>query len=180
MTGKRTKIILGLALVASVAVWLWRLQIPLRPTPPPGPALEVTNRVAVRPERELNVPPPPFNATAQFMRYELLSEQQIWGSLSLLPGFWGYATRVELPDVSPRDFLGQRLGEEVEGLFPPLAVVRWTSDWSEFLNRWLDPRLTQTRGVGFFNPNTTYEGLKLLPAPRDSGFGLGLKYRWAF
>jgi len=34
--------------------------------------------------------------------------------------------------------------------------------------------------VGFFNPNATYEGLKLLPTSKDSDFGFGLKYKRSF
>lgn len=179
MTGNRNKVLVGLALVASLAGLLWRLQ---RAPPPPAPAVVVPPPASAppRPKIGLRVPPPPFSATTNFMHYDLLSEQQVWGSLSLLPGFWGYETRVELPDVSPRDVLLQRLGEEFEGLLPPLTVARWTSDWSEFLHRWVDPRLTQPSGLGFFNPNVTFEGLKLLPAPRDPDLGIGLKYRWSF
>jgi hypothetical protein len=114
------------------------------------------------------------------MRYEVGGGEMVWGSVTLWPAFWGYDNRVELPEVSARELAWIRLADELEGLLPPLAVVRWTSDWSEFLNRWLDPRLTSRRGVGFFNPNATYEGLKLLPTSKEADFGFGLKYKWTF
>ncbi len=179
MAGNRTKVVFGLLLVASLAGLLWRAQ--RTPVPPASVAVVPTSTNAPpRPKLEPRMPPPPFSATASFMRYELLADQQVWGSVSLLPGFWGYTNRVEVPEVPPRDLLLQNLGEQMEGLLPSLAVVRLTSDWNAFLQRWVDPRLTQPTGLGIFNPEKTFEGLKLMPAPKDPGISIGLKYRWSF
>lgn len=176
--GKANKVVAALALGAGgLALWWWRTPVP---TPQRG---NVTNSVVspvARPRLEPRVPPAPFAATNDFMRYEVDGSELAWGSVTLWPAFWGYDNRVELPEVSARELAWLRLADELEGLLPPLAVVRWTSDWSEFLNRWLDPRLTSQRGVGFFNPNATYEGLKLLPTSKEADFGFGLKYKWTF
>lgn len=179
MAGNRTKSFFGLALAASLAGLLWWFQ---RSSSPPTPVISgpvPTNSPLPRPKLEPRIPPPPFGATTNLMHYELLADQQVWGSLSLLPGFWGYETRVEVPEVSPRDVLRWQLAEEFGGLLAPLTVVRWTSDWSEFLHRWLDPRLTQPGGLRFFNPSPIYEGMKL-PGSKESDFGVGLKYGWSF
>jgi hypothetical protein len=177
MMGKATKVVAALALVAGgFALWWRRTPVP---TPPGGDLTHSVVSPITRPRLEIRVPPAPFAATNDFMRYEVGGEL-VWGSVTLWPAFWGYDNRVELPEVSARELAWIRLADELEGLLPPLAVVRWTSDWSEFLNRWLDPRLTSQRGVGFFNPNATYEGLKLLPTSKEADFGFGLKYKWTF
>ena len=179
MAGNRNKVFVGLVLVASLSGLLWRLQ--RSPVPPASVvAVPPLTNAPPRPEIEPHVPPLPFGATTNFMRYELLADQQVWGSVSLLPGFWGYTNRVEVPDVTPRDLLLQNLGEPPEGLLPSLAAVRVTSDWNAFLQRWVDPRLTQSTGLGIFNPEKTFEGLTLMPAPKDPGISFGLKYRWSF
>lgn len=174
--------LISLAVVAGLAAFLWSRRVkPVVPVPsvvvpPPAPTAE---QLRLRRLVEL-IPRAPFTATNEFMRYEVDGAEVAWGSTTLWPAFWGYDQRVELPEVSPRELAWQRLADEVEGLLPAFAVVRWTSDWSQFLNHWLDPRLISPRGVGFFNPNATYEGLKLLPASKDSDFGFGLKYKWSF
>lgn len=170
--------------VAALAIFagglaLWWRRSPV-PTPPGGNVTNGLVRAVARPRLEPQVPPAPFAATNDFMRYEVGGGELVWGSVTLWPAFWGYDNRVELPEVSARELAWIRLADELEGLLPPLAVVRWTSDWSEFLNRWLDPRLTSQRGVEFFNPNATYEGLKLLPTSKEADFGFGLKYKWTF
>jgi hypothetical protein len=178
MKGKATKIAVALAIIAGAGVLWWR-RMPVPPAPVGSPTNAVVSPTA-RPRLETRVPPAPFAATNDFMRYEVGGGDLVWGSMTLWPAFWGYDNRVELPEVSARELAWIRLADELEGLLPPLAVVRWTSDWSEFLNRWLDPRLTSQRGVGFFNPNATYEGLKLLPTSKEADFGFGLKYKWTF
>lgn len=182
VAGKATRVLIGLAVIAGLAAFLWsRRAKPVAPRPPVAVVPKVSAADQARLRRlEALIPRAPFAATNEFMRYDLAGGELVWGNLTLWPSFWGYEQRVELPEVSPRDLAWQRLADEMEGLLPPLAVVRWTSDWSEFLNRWLDPRLTSPRGMGFFNPNATYEGLKLLPVSREADFGFGLKYKWSF
>ncbi len=169
-----------LALAAGTGLWLrWRD----RAVSPPSAIVRQparTNATVAKAPPPVPVPEPPFSQTTPFMRYELLADRLSWGIPSLMPAFWGYTNRVEVPEVQPRDLLWHRLGDDFEGLLPPLAVIRWTSDWSEFLHRWLDPRLTAPTGVGFFNPNAAYEGQYLLPISKESDFSFGLKYRWSF
>lgn len=172
----------GIAVIAGAVAILWTRRPKTIPAPPPDVVLPGVSQAEQARLRRLEalIPRPPFTATNEFMRYDSTGGELVWGSLTMWPAFWGYAQRVELPEVLPRDPAWQRLADELEGLLPPLAVVRWTSDWSEFLNQWLDPRLTSPRGMGFFNPNATYEGLKLVPVSREADFGFGLKYKWSF
>lgn len=176
--GNRIRVLAGLALVASLVGLLWRLERAPQLKRSVNP--ERHRRIVTRPTSPPPGVDPSDTVSTGSLRYDLPSDQKVWGSLSLLPGFWGYASRVELPEVSPRSFLVRQLGEELEEMLPTLTVIRRTTDWGEFLGRWVDPRLSRTTGLGFFNPNVTYEGLRLLPAAKQPDFGLGLKYRWSF
>jgi hypothetical protein len=73
--------------------------------------------------------------------------------------------------------------EEVAGvraLQGPGNGFRQATVWDEILERWIDPRLKRSTGLGFFRPDATYEAARFPFQQEESGFSLGLKYRWSF
>ena len=59
---------------------------------------------------------------------------------------------------------------------PPRAL----SAWDEVLERWVDPRLRKEDGLGWFRPDAAYEAPRAPLQQRESGFNIGIKYRWSF
>ena len=169
-------------LVALLAILLKR--------PGQGPAVppRVAPPVSVRPDAGVPTPRPP----AVLSERPLPPEFRVGYALPKEVGNLD-STGLRTPEVrgltdAERAFFGRlqrgaALPDPVEG--PPRVLgsrgaPRELTEWDEFLERWVDPRLQRDTGLGLFRPDAAYEALKLPFQQRESGFSLGIKYRWTF
>jgi hypothetical protein len=160
------------------------------PKPAPRPASpDSTGSTVVVPK-----PPAPSGPIdpAAMIPPSLPAELQVRYSLPVLSGDLR-STGLRTPEAremtkSEQDFFarvqrGSLHVEEVAGLPAlrgPVTGFRGATVWDEILERWVDPRLKRSDGLGFFRPDATYEAVRLPFQQEESGFSLGLKYRWSF
>lgn len=170
---------LGVVLVALVA-FLWPRPISTPPVPVQPPlSAPIPQAPPVKPVVVDPVRPLPLGLQVRY-------------SLPVLSGDLG-STGLRTPDAremtkAEQDFFarvqrGSLHVEEVAGLPAlrgPVTGFRGATVWDEILERWVDPRLKRSDGLGFFRPDATYEAVRLPFQQEESGFSLGLKYRWSF
>jgi hypothetical protein len=125
--------------------------------------------------------PPPLPAELQ-VRYALPIPSGDLGSTGLRTPDAREMTEAER-DFFARVQRGSLHVDELVGrpaLQGPGSGFRGATIWDEFLERWVDPRLKRNTGLGIFRPDATYEAVRLPFQQEESGFSLGLKYRWTF
>lgn len=178
MKRKRNILWLGLGMIAGMAFLLWTqrrlVPVPVTPPvadpvtfrPPPGPIDRRPRPPAVRPEF--------------LVRYALPAQENALGTFGRPPARGVAPTWTDLIEP-PVGVPGPKMAESVlETFVQPLPGTRWTSEWNDFLERWVDPWLTRETGLGLFRPDATFESLPRLPQLPGAGFSVGIKYRWTF